>query len=490
MNTALLHFLWQGAVIAFLLAVAFLFAKTARTRYALACAALLAMPLAFGVTLWITMPSEPQVFRVPLFSAPPPPVSAGGALPAQRAPLDPASLWMAGVAVLYTYRALGWLAAQRLRRRGVCTAPAEWQQCMAGLAARIRLARPVALLESAFAETPMTIGLWRPVILMPLGLFAGLPAAHVEAILLHELAHIRRHDYLVNLLQAAVEGLLFYHPATWWVSHVIRRERENCCDDLAVAAMGDAFTYTRALAALEERRVQVPILAVTGGPLMSRIQRLLGSPTQLSAAPALVFLVLATGAALFAFQPEPIPLPTPVPAPSPAPAPAPGPAPVPQPAPAPAPAPQPQVPTPAAQATPYTNWLNEEVFWIITQAERSAFQRLQTDEERQMFIEQFWLRRDPTPDTQENQLREEHYRRIAWANDRFGYAGVPGWKSDRGMNYIKFGPPDEKEEHANDTPRTERWRYRSLQGVGSNVVIEFKDIDGSGRFGMTSDPAQ
>src|ERR1700719_1400251 len=96
--------------------------------------------------------------------------------------------------------------------------------------------------------------------------------------------------------------------------------------------------------------------------------------------------------------------------------------------------------------TPYKKWLNEEVVYIITDEERKAFGRLQTDEERQQFIEQFWLRRDPTPDTEENEYREEHYRRIAYANDRFA-SGIPGWRTDRGMVYVKYGPADETEAH-------------------------------------------
>src|SRR5262249_45036697 len=108
-------------------------------------------------------------------------------------------------------------------------------------------------------------------------LLAGLPAGQVEAILLHELAHIRRCDYLVNLLQTFVEGLLFYHPATWWVSRVIRAEREHCCDDLVVATHGDAHEYAQALAALEANRPAVPAAAAaaTGGSLVKRIRRLL-----------------------------------------------------------------------------------------------------------------------------------------------------------------------------------------------------------------------
>ena len=124
------------------------------------------------------------------------------------------------------------------------------------------------------------IGFVRPVILMPVGLLAGLPAAQVEALLLHELAHIRRYDYLVNLLQVFVEGLVFYHPAVWWIAAVIRAERENCCDDLVVATQGDAHQYATALAALEFNRgdARQPALAATGGSLVKRIRRLLAQP--------------------------------------------------------------------------------------------------------------------------------------------------------------------------------------------------------------------
>lgn len=114
-------------------------------------------------------------------------------------------------------------------------------------------------------------------ILLPVGALAGLPPQQLEAIIAHELAHIRRHDYLVNLLQAVIEALLFYHPAVWWVSRQIRQEREHCCDDLAVAVSGDLMTYARALLEMEQLRAAAPQLAVAayGGLLMNRIQRLL-----------------------------------------------------------------------------------------------------------------------------------------------------------------------------------------------------------------------
>jgi GWxTD domain-containing protein len=154
--------------------------------------------------------------------------------------------------------------------------------------------------------------------------------------------------------------------------------------------------------------------------------------------------------------------------------------------------------------SPYKKWLNEEVVWIITDEERKAFSRLQTDEERQQFIEQFWLRRDPTPDTEENEYREEHYRRIAYANETFA-SGIPGWKTDRGMIYIKYGPPDEREEHPTggtyDRPIEEgggtttvypfeKWRYRYIEGVGTDVNIEFVDTTMTGEYHMTMDPSE
>ena len=129
-----------------------------------------------------------------------------------------APFWIAGVMFFQLRGVASWMAARRLGRRGVCAATASWQALLDRLAARVRLSRPVTLLESCLAEVPVVIGYVRPVILMPVGLLAGLPAGQIESILLHELAHIRRHDYLVNLLQIVVESLVFYHPAVWWIS--------------------------------------------------------------------------------------------------------------------------------------------------------------------------------------------------------------------------------------------------------------------------------
>ncbi|MGO9228497.1 MAG: GWxTD domain-containing protein [Bryobacteraceae bacterium] len=154
--------------------------------------------------------------------------------------------------------------------------------------------------------------------------------------------------------------------------------------------------------------------------------------------------------------------------------------------------------------SPYRKWLNEDVTYIITDEERAAFKRLQTDEEREQFIESFWLRRDPTPDTIENEFKEEHYRRIAYANEHFA-SGVPGWKTDRGRIYIVYGPPDEIDDHSsggsyNRSPEEgggetstypfQDWRYRYIDGIGNNVMIEFVDPTMSGEFHMTMDASE
>jgi GWxTD domain-containing protein len=152
----------------------------------------------------------------------------------------------------------------------------------------------------------------------------------------------------------------------------------------------------------------------------------------------------------------------------------------------------------------YKKWLNEDVVWIITDQERAAFKQLSNDEERDNFIEAFWQRRDPTPDTEENEYKEEHYRRIAYANEHFA-AGIPGWKTDRGRMYIMYGPPDEisgspsggtyqrpTEEGGGETSTFpfEDWRYRYLEGIGQEVIIEFVDTCMCGDFHMTLDRSE
>jgi hypothetical protein len=184
----------------------------------------------------------------------------------------------------------------------------------------MRVSRPVRLLETAAVRVPSAVGALRPAILLPAGIASGLSAGQLDALLAHELAHVARRDYLVHLLQALAETALFFHPAVWWVSHRIRVERELACDDLAVAATGDALVYARALLTLEEGRLAqsgiVPLgvspqarvmMAANGGMLSSRIRRLLSreAPRRPLVGAALALSsALALGAA--ARTPEPL----------------------------------------------------------------------------------------------------------------------------------------------------------------------------------------
>ncbi|MYB50685.1 MAG: GWxTD domain-containing protein [Acidobacteriia bacterium] len=153
---------------------------------------------------------------------------------------------------------------------------------------------------------------------------------------------------------------------------------------------------------------------------------------------------------------------------------------------------------------PFKRWLDEDVRYIITPEERKAFVQMATDEERENFIESFWMRRDPTPDSMENEYKEEHYRRIAYANDRYA-SGIPGWKTDRGRIYIAYGPADEIESHPSggqyqrpydegggftSTYPFEIWRYRWIEGIGSDILLEFVDPTMTGEYRLTMDPSE
>jgi len=283
----LVHFLWQGAIAAAVYAAARRFTATANGRYLLACGALAAMMAAPVVTWFVLGQSDaaPAVVaadrtaRVPS-TATPLPFAVVSSVPASR-PLPwmqwAVAIWLAGASALSVRLLISWLMAARLRWTMTRPAPLEWCQAMERLGTRVGLTRAVGLRISAMVQSPVVIGAWRPLVLVPVGMLTGLPAAQVEALLMHELAHIRRHDYLVNLLQSVAESLLFYHPVVWWVSSQIRKERECCCDDAAVALTGDVIEYVNALAELESsRQLTLAAVAASGGSLTERIARLLG----------------------------------------------------------------------------------------------------------------------------------------------------------------------------------------------------------------------
>ncbi|MGE3277853.1 MAG: M56 family metallopeptidase [Vicinamibacterales bacterium] len=310
---SLVHFLWQGAALGLvaMLALRVWRPADASVRYLVGVglmAAMLAAPVAtFGLLLTAEPDATPAVTvdRAPaprafaavtgeMITESPanpaavralvPPAPRPASAPASAPLLTPASLllilagWTLGVCVLSIRLLGGWLLARRLARRGTGPAPDALVRLAAEVARRLRVARQVALALSPSVTVPTVIGWVRPVVVLPLSALAELTPAQVEAILAHELAHVRRHDYLVNLLQAAVETLLFYHPCVWWLSAEVRKEREHCCDDLAVAACGDRLVYVSALAELAANGQRAFALAATDGSLLSRVRRLLGRP--------------------------------------------------------------------------------------------------------------------------------------------------------------------------------------------------------------------
>ena len=285
----LLHFLWQGTAVAALLALTLrrLRHVSAHARYCLACGALALMAGLPGAT-WLVLVTGGGSGLLALLGALFGAVPAIPAVHPLRAQAAAAALpwrgwlmlvWGLGVAAGGLRLAGGWWQAQRLCRRNVTPLDEPWPARLRALSERLGVSRPVQLLESARVTAPLVLGWLKPVILVPVGFVTSLSPDEVDAILAHELAHLRRHDYLVNLCQRLIEALLFYRPAIWWVSERIRIERENCCDDLAAAAVGDGRVVARALVALAERSVGIPALALAadGGALGERVRRLLGA---------------------------------------------------------------------------------------------------------------------------------------------------------------------------------------------------------------------
>ncbi len=276
----LLHFIWQGAVLAAALAavLSFMRSRSANARYLVCCAGMLLMALAPLATLIIVSISNagPVVLPPELLSL------DLGAMPIwhRLTPLLPwcTLIWLLGVFIFQGRLILQWSRAQHLRHFGARQAPALWEQLVVDMSQSLGVKKAVGVLQSSIAPGPMTMGWLRPVILMPVGVVTGLTPQQLRTVIAHELAHVRRHDYIVNLFQSIIESLLFYHPAVWWLSGRLRAEREYCCDDVAVSVCGDPICYAKALSNLDAMRSDEYqlALATTGGPLMNRIFRVVG----------------------------------------------------------------------------------------------------------------------------------------------------------------------------------------------------------------------
>lgn len=295
----LIHFVWQGAGLAVAAAIALRLCRhrSANTRYVIACMALAGMLASPVITARVL--TAPDLVLAPIVGLPQTIPTLGVVSTAARSWTDERAfsiptvwagvdallplivfVWLTGVAVLMVRMAGGLWRVRRLQRRSLAADRSRWQTAAERLASRLGLRVAVHVVESGAVEAPAAIGWLRPVILLPIAALANLSPSQVEAILAHELIHIGRHDYLVNVAQAVAETVLFFHPGVWWVSGQIRVEREHCCDDVAVHVCGDPVDYAAALAELEAWRTRGTTLALaaTGGSLTSRVRRVLNMP--------------------------------------------------------------------------------------------------------------------------------------------------------------------------------------------------------------------
>jgi beta-lactamase regulating signal transducer with metallopeptidase domain/HEAT repeat protein len=328
----LLHFAWQGAIAAFALWMALLLTPSGRAslRYAIGCAALLVMvvaPVATAMRLTalngqpIAIERIEHGFAANSRSAETLEVresstvlTNGGVRSTSwttaRAVLDDVktalpwlvATWAMGVLLLSVRLLGGWWRTRCLRTQGLSPVPAWCVETIARLTSRLGINRTVTFAVSLAIPVPMVIGHVKPLVLLPMAALSGLSPQQLEAILAHELAHVRRHDYFVNLVQTVIETVLFYHPAVWWVSSQLRVLREHCCDDLAVAACGDRKGYVNALLSLEHLRGASPLLALgaTDGPLFARARRVLIETDRTTASPRLAAAVIALAVGVLA----------------------------------------------------------------------------------------------------------------------------------------------------------------------------------------------
>jgi len=314
LGLSLLHFVWQGAAIAVFTAAGIAFVRRASARYAIAVGALVLMVASPVITYSVLGQYAPA----PIPSAP---VSLSAFahtvnLASHRVVADTANrfsssslltafveLWFIGVLFFSLRTAGGFFLVARLRGRESNPMNAELFALCREMQHRLGITRAIRYCESLHLDAPAVVGWFRPVVLLPISALTGLNELQIRAVVAHELAHIRRFDAFFNLFQVAAETLLFYHPAVWWLSKRIRAERENCCDDVALAICGNPAEYARALALMEEWRVAPSFaMAVNRGPLASRITRLLGISEKGSSLrnAGVAFGVLCLAAALLA----------------------------------------------------------------------------------------------------------------------------------------------------------------------------------------------
>jgi TonB family protein len=291
---SLLHFIWQGVLVGLLFAIVMplLARASAQLRYIVALGFLLALGACLPATFWLlagetgaahaagSVAATMQQFVVQAAPATQQSVIQSALFLLERLAPWTVLAWAIGVILTSSRLFADWQRVRRLVANGQPASDPALARIMADVARSLGLKRAVRLLESAAVEVPVVIGWLKPVVLVPTSALLGLDPRQLELILVHELAHVRRGDYLVNLIQVAIETLLFYHPVVRWVSDRVRQERENCCDDLVVATSQDRLAYARALLELEGLRglAVSAVLSSAGGNLAGRIRRIVGMP--------------------------------------------------------------------------------------------------------------------------------------------------------------------------------------------------------------------
>ncbi len=417
----------------------------------------------------LALASTPNFFEITRIVAEPVAVSAANPGPGLLTWIA-GSVWLTGFTIIL----LRWCYAWRRSHRKVRSAT-RWHEPVPGWA-DVRV--------SVDAAGPAVFGLVRPVLLLPARIDEQLTGEELSAVIAHERAHVRRYDNLTTALHRIVTAVFWFHPFVWWIGKRLIEERERASDEAAVAAGFSPRVFAEGLLKVCRSVLGAPRACAAGvySPnLKTRVEGIMKFDQIRNLHPVLrlviaAFLLLSLSGPVAGGFLRPSP---------------PGAVRFLQPA-IQEPAPEgPQVPPgeEGAVTDALERWLHEDVDYIIENIERTAFEGLGTHEEREQFIESFWLRRDPTPGTIANEYREEHYRRFAEANRRYSFGGTPGWQTDRGRIYIVYGEPESVESGVSGAGQpasfaSERWRYAYIEGLGENAELTFVDVNRTGEYGL------
>ena len=422
----------------------------ALAKFALPSALLVALATQAGLTPgWLVLSRNPVTVS-PVVSRFAQPVM----LPMQTASASsghselPCLLTLAWLASSTATLALRWRRRQRflrvLRAGRPVTGGREWE-ALESARSRLGLGSRVRLILAQELADPGVSGFRNPVVILPAAVAGQLSDSELEALMIHELLHVRNRDNLAAGFQTLVCSVFWFHPLVWWIDRRLVAERERACDEQALAALEGSQSYLAGILKVCRLAVGANVAGVSGmagSNLKKRMEWIMSKNVPAGSA---LFRRAVLGATAAAFLLTSLV----------------------------AGSAQSGVPGGVVVAPipkPYAKWLAEDVAYIISEGERTAFLRLTTDQQREQFIEQFWRDRDPTPGTAANEFKVEHYRRISYANERFGAGQPTGWKTLRGRIYIIYGPPDEIESHPSQ--KLERWHYSTYPLTG--VVLEFR----------------